>query len=652
MVDNIDKTDELNEIERINNNILNEDVNEEYNVLEKENTFKRTEKVPSKKSKTNIVDEQENSEDNSDSLQLDTKEKNKDDNTNDKEENKKPTSNRKDDNVRIVKNNSIKNNVKKKVKSNGKKIVLKVQESGSFDKNSENQKKSGNKNNGNGKNSSEKNGHSQSNNMKQKNNTNGKKNNTKKFLMKGNNLRVEKMKHKTQKKNNTWMWIIFGVILVVVILALVFALKLFSGQPPQETNTQIAATVNGEPIYMSEIELKFNSLNPALQGLYTKEVLLNQTIDELLLIQEAKKSKIIVPKEEIEAELDNFRTSNALTESQLEDVLAQQNLTLQKLKDLIERKLIVRELLNQTILKNIQITEDQIQAYYDENKDTFAVPEKVKAAHILIGFNNRTNEEAYALIQDIESKVTNDNFCDLVKEYSEDPGSINTCGEYIFGKGEMVQEFEDAAFKLDTNEMEIVETVYGYHLIKNLESYPTEQIPLAGVSNDIKQTLHDEKAQENFDNYMNTLREKAVIVDNLKEASSEDVAAPIVSSNEMVNIDDITGENTTTETTKTTPVVSITSSNLDDFAKCLTDNEVRMYGAYWCPHCENNKKFFGDSFKYVDYVECAVEGQPQIQTAQCTDAGISGYPTWIVNGDKYPGEQTLEKLASLSGCKL
>jgi len=81
-----------------------------------------------------------------------------------------------------------------------------------------------------------------------------------------------------------------------------------------------------------------------------------------------------------------------------------------------------------------------------------------------------------------------------------------------------------------------------------------------------------------------------------------------------------------------------------ELAQCLTQNGVKMYGAYWCGHCANQKALFGNAFEYVDYVECTDE------QATCQAAGITGYPTWIINGQKYPGEQSLERLAELSGC--
>lgn len=86
---------------------------------------------------------------------------------------------------------------------------------------------------------------------------------------------------------------------------------------------------------------------------------------------------------------------------------------------------------------------------------------------------------------------------------------------------------------------------------------------------------------------------------------------------------------------------------LDVFARCLTEKGITMYGAYWCPHCQNEKAAFGDSFKYVNYVECTQE------TQKCLEQKIEGYPTWIfADGKRLVGEQGIEKLAKESGCVL
>ncbi len=87
--------------------------------------------------------------------------------------------------------------------------------------------------------------------------------------------------------------------------------------------------------------------------------------------------------------------------------------------------------------------------------------------------------------------------------------------------------------------------------------------------------------------------------------------------------------------------------DFDAFARCLTEKGATMYGADWCPHCQNEKNAFGDSFRLVPYVECPDE--PKL----CLEKGIEGYPTWILgNGKQLVGEQGMEKLSEESGCPL
>jgi len=88
------------------------------------------------------------------------------------------------------------------------------------------------------------------------------------------------------------------------------------------------------------------------------------------------------------------------------------------------------------------------------------------------------------------------------------------------------------------------------------------------------------------------------------------------------------------------------TGNYDKFTICLTEKGVKMYGTEWCSHCKNQKKIFGDSFKYIDYVDCDKNRD------ECLKAEIGGYPTWIIDGIQYPGEQSFEKMSELSRCDL
>jgi len=84
----------------------------------------------------------------------------------------------------------------------------------------------------------------------------------------------------------------------------------------------------------------------------------------------------------------------------------------------------------------------------------------------------------------------------------------------------------------------------------------------------------------------------------------------------------------------------------DDFAQCLNDAELKMYGTEWCPHCKAQKKLFGNSFKNIDYIDC--DRNRDI----CLLEGITGYPTWKITGESVSGTQPLESLADLANCEL
>lgn len=90
----------------------------------------------------------------------------------------------------------------------------------------------------------------------------------------------------------------------------------------------------------------------------------------------------------------------------------------------------------------------------------------------------------------------------------------------------------------------------------------------------------------------------------------------------------------------------------DEFAQCVTDAGAKMYGAYWCGHCTNQKDGFGKSFDLVDYTECDPRGSNSNQAA-CQANGITGYPTWIfADGTRKSGFVPMPELALRTGCSL
>jgi uncharacterized membrane protein/glutaredoxin len=83
----------------------------------------------------------------------------------------------------------------------------------------------------------------------------------------------------------------------------------------------------------------------------------------------------------------------------------------------------------------------------------------------------------------------------------------------------------------------------------------------------------------------------------------------------------------------------------------LAKTEAKFYGASWCPHCVEQKELFGPSSNRVPYIECSPGGPRAPQAQICNDAGVKSYPTWIINGQRYTGTQSLDSLAQFSNYK-
>lgn len=90
----------------------------------------------------------------------------------------------------------------------------------------------------------------------------------------------------------------------------------------------------------------------------------------------------------------------------------------------------------------------------------------------------------------------------------------------------------------------------------------------------------------------------------------------------------------------------------DEFAQCITDSGAKFYGAFWCPHCADQKKMFGTSAKLLPYIECSTpDGKDQLPL--CKDNNIEGFPTWeFVGGERLTGAIELSKLSEKTMCPL
>lgn len=167
------------------------------------------------------------------------------------------------------------------------------------------------------------------------------------------------------------------------------------------------------------------------------------------------------------------------------------------------------------------VSDDDVKKFYDENPTKFEQPELVRAAHVLIGTREKDGSEMSDEKKKVQRKLAEDvlkrakagdDFAKLAADYSEDPGSKDKGGEYTFPRGQMVPEFEAAAFSLEAGKVsDIVTTQYGYHIIKTLEKKPAKKFSLEESAPDIKQWLKRQGMQKQIPAYMENLKKEAAV---------------------------------------------------------------------------------------------------------------------------------------------
>jgi peptidyl-prolyl cis-trans isomerase C len=187
-----------------------------------------------------------------------------------------------------------------------------------------------------------------------------------------------------------------------------------------------------------------------------------------------------------------------------------------------------------------EVTDAEAKKFYEENPSRFEQPEMARASHILVmtkdeqgnDLPEEKKKEKLKQIEDLLKKArAGEDFAELAKKHSEDPGSKDKGGEYVFPRGQMVPEFEKAAFSLKTNEVsDVVTTQYGYHIIKLSEKMPAKKVSYEEIAPKIKEALKAQEMQQGLAQYIEKLRKEAdvqILDKNLKERATAAQAMPM-----------------------------------------------------------------------------------------------------------------------------
>ena len=193
------------------------------------------------------------------------------------------------------------------------------------------------------------------------------------------------------------------------------------------------------------------------------------------------------------------------------------NLTEAEVRTQIQRGLAIRGLIDKEVAAKVVVTEEETKAYYTGNPQLFKQPEQVKASHILIkvepNADDAAKEAARNKISEVRQKLSaGGDFAELAKEYSEGPSGPRGGDLGYFRRGQMVKPFEDAAFSMQVDQVsELVETRFGYHLIKVYEKTPEKTLTYDEVKEKISERLKREKIQKGAQEYVENLKKDAKI---------------------------------------------------------------------------------------------------------------------------------------------
>ena len=294
---------------------------------------------------------------------------------------------------------------------------------------------------------------------------------------------------------------------------------------PAAKPTDVVVTVNGVAITRAELDRStqaFLAQNrmPAPtdpeQKKKIEEAALNQMVAAELLYQAAKKLDFPDLDKKVETKFDEGK-SRFPTKEDFEKALKDNGITAQELKDLLRRDVVISNYIEKQVSSKITITTEQAKKFYDENLDKFKKPESVHASHILVGVDpkataeekQKAKQKADDLLKQIKGGA---DFAELAKKESTCPSAKNGGDLGDFGRGQMVKPFEDAAFGLKQGEVSgVVETQFGYHIIKSTGKTEGGTVPFDQVKGKIEEYLKGTEVQKQVMATVEELKKSAKI---------------------------------------------------------------------------------------------------------------------------------------------
>ncbi len=294
-------------------------------------------------------------------------------------------------------------------------------------------------------------------------------------------------------------------------------------EPAVDPDGEPVAVVNGtalsnerfnDAVARNELQMRRQSQGAPIsetQLIEMKSNILEGMINEELLYQEAQEKNISASESEVGEQIQQYKGQYG--DEGFAQALSNAGMNEDQLRSEISRSLTIQKLLEEEVTSGIEVTDQEVREFYEENTQMFEESQSVKASHILIDTRDAETEEAKQeararaeeLLEQVEGGA---DFAELAREHSEGPSAQNGGSLPQFSRGEMVPPFEEAAFALEPGETsDVVETRFGFHIIRVEEKSAGGTTPYEEVKPQIAQYLEQQKQQEAVQAYLDELKD-------------------------------------------------------------------------------------------------------------------------------------------------
>jgi peptidyl-prolyl cis-trans isomerase C len=289
---------------------------------------------------------------------------------------------------------------------------------------------------------------------------------------------------------------------------------------------EVVARVNGSVIKRKDLDTAVQALAaqmarrgrnvPAGQSAALEHDVLDELIGRELLLQEGSKHVPADIDQKVQEQVTQTKTQLG-GEDEFKKTLAGTGITPEEYAQRVRDNIIIRAAV-EGVDKDVKVAPEEVRAYYDKNPEQFKQPESVRASHILIRVPPDASDEVKkakrAQIEAARALVKGgQKFADVAKKMSEDPGSATNGGDLgYFSHGQMVPEFDAAAFSLKTNEVsDVITTQFGYHILMVTGHKPAQTMAFDDVKDELTKYLKQRKGSELTRDHVAELRKAAKI---------------------------------------------------------------------------------------------------------------------------------------------